>query len=355
MAPTAARETPDDTPYEVLPMQDRLIFLISTPRAGSTLLMRVLNATSHIYSRPEPHLLTPLAHLGFWDTVEKAPFDQLQAQQATREFVADLPGGEDSYYAACRAYTDLLYGEMLRSHGDGKRYFLDKTPANALITPYLEKLYPSARYIVLTRHPAAVFASYANSFFDGDFDAAVRFNPVLTRYVPAMARFIRDAKAPLLQVSYEALAENPEATLQEISTFLSIPFEPEAVNYKKAKVAEGLGDPIGVQKHDRPVTSSIHKWADELAADEGKFEVVAKQLAGVPPEDLETWGYPLDTLWQPMEAADAAAWKPKKKKWDQYALQRRTLVALRRNIHERPHGKALEKVRFYCDVLLRGN
>ncbi len=42
--------------------------------------MRMLSSHSAIYSRPEPHLLTPLAHLGFYDTVDKAPFDHLQAQ-----------------------------------------------------------------------------------------------------------------------------------------------------------------------------------------------------------------------------------------------------------------------------------
>jgi len=346
---------PDDTPYEIRPMQDRLVFLVSTPRAGSTLLMRVLNATSQIYSRPEPHLMTPLAYLGFWQAVDKAPYDQLQAQQATREFVADLPQGEADYWDAARAYGDVLYGRMLEAQGKGCRYFLDKTPANALILPFLARLYPKARFLVLTRHPAAIFASYANSFFDGDYQAAARFNPILSRYVPAMARFLRERPAPLLQVSYEKLAANPEDTLREISAFLDVPFEPEALNYKKADVARGLGDPIGVEKHSRPVTDSIHKWAPELAADKVKFEVVAKQLAGVPPEDLATWGYPVESLWEPMNGADPGAFVAKKKTWDRYAVQRRALVLLRRNIHQRPHGKLIAKVRFFCDVLLRGS
>ena len=128
-------------------MQDNLIFLISTPRSGSTLLMRILHATSQIYSRPEPHILPALAHLGYWRTVDKAPYDQLQAQQAIRDFVQSQSNGEDLYYEACRAYTDVLYSKMLEE-GEGQ-FFLDKTPANALVLPYLEKLYPKAKYIVL--------------------------------------------------------------------------------------------------------------------------------------------------------------------------------------------------------------
>jgi hypothetical protein len=174
------------------PMEPRLLFVIGPPRSGTTLLMRMLSSHSAIYSRAEPHLLTPLAHLGYYDTVDAAPFDHLQAAQAMRDFVADLPRGEQDYLDACRAYTDILYGRMLAACGQGKPLFLDKTPANALVWPFITKLYPQARYIVLTRHPAAVFSSYANSFFDGDYDAARRFNPILNRYVPAMARLLRE-------------------------------------------------------------------------------------------------------------------------------------------------------------------
>lgn len=335
-------------------MEDRMIFLISTPRAGSTLLMRILNATDQIYSRPEPHLLTALAHLGYWQSVDKAPYDQLQSQQATRDFVRDLPQGEEDYYAACRLYTDHLYGRMLDSQGEGARYFLEKTPANALVLPFLEKLYPNARFIVLTRHPAAIFASYANSFFDGDFEAAVGFNPILSRYVPAMADFLRRRQVPTLHVSYEEVVSEPERTLARISQFLGIPYDAGALDYQRKDVAAGLGDPIAVSQHKRPVKTSIDKWAPELAADGKKFEVVAKQLAGVPPEDLETWGYPVDTLWEPLEAADPEAWKPKKRKWDRWALQRRALVLIRKDVHRRPHGALLKRIRFICDVLLRG-
>ena len=64
--------------------EEKLIFLVSAPRSGSTLLMRILNATDTISARSEPHLLPPLAHLGYWRRVDKAPYDQIQAQNAIR-------------------------------------------------------------------------------------------------------------------------------------------------------------------------------------------------------------------------------------------------------------------------------
>lgn|GEM_PF-179177 len=351
---TSAQETPAVS-VQALPVQNRLIFLIGPPRSGSTLLMRILNATSAIYSRPEPHLMTPLAHLGFYDNVDSASYDHLQAQQAVRAYVQDLPGGESDYLDAVRAYADVMYGRMLENAGD-ERYFLDKTPAYGLIVEFLAKLYPEAKFIVLTRHPAAIFASFANSFFDGDYEAAVKFNPLISRYVPKMAWFLREQPVKLLHVSYEDVASKPEETLQRISEYLEIPFEPDAVNYKRKEVAgEGLGDPIGVQQHNRPVTSSIHKWANELIEDEQKLRIIADQLATVSDEDLETWGYPRETLWAPLqEAKPKAVTKGKKRKWDNWASQRRILVWVRKDIEKSRVGKLLRKIRFICDVLLRG-
>ena len=335
-------------------MQNRLIFLISTPRSGSTLLMRILNSTSSIYSRPEPHLLPPLAHLGFWETVEKAPYDQLQAQQAMRDLVGELPKGDEEYFEACRAYCDTLYQKMMNLSDGDEHFFLDKTPANALVLPFLERVYPQAKYIVLTRHPAAIFSSYANSFFDGDYQAAVAFNPILSRYIPVMADAIRRQAVPLLHVTYEQVAAEPEATLKRISSFLDIPFEPEALDYKRATVAKGLGDPIGVEKHDRPVTSSIDKWAQELVREQNKFDVIAKQLALVADQDLETWGWGEGQLWAALEQVDPTVQKQRKKEWNRYRLTRKLLVWLRKDINNRPLGVLVRKIRFFCDVLLRG-
>ena len=88
--------------------------------------------------------------------MQKAPYDPINVEQAIREFVAELPRGEAGYLDALRAYTDSLYAQMMATAPPGKRFFLDKTPAYALVLPFLTKLYPQARYVVLTRHPLAV-------------------------------------------------------------------------------------------------------------------------------------------------------------------------------------------------------
>src|ERR1700712_450532 len=192
-------------------MQDRLIFLLSPPRAGSSLLQHMLGSHSQIFSYPEPHLITPLAFLGYYDLVDKAAYDHINAAEAIKLFVTGLPGGEADYLDAIRAYADTLYGRMLGT--SSKRYFLDKTPGYALVLPFLTKLYPDAHYVVLTRHPLAIASSYAQSFFGGDWVAADQFNPIVNRYVPALAELLRHPPRHMLHVGYEGLVRDPQTQL----------------------------------------------------------------------------------------------------------------------------------------------
>jgi hypothetical protein len=335
-------------------VEDRVLFVIGPPRSGSTLLARMIGAHSLIYGRPEPHLLTPLAHLGYYAKVDKAPYDAVLAAEATRQFVHDLPRGEQDYIDACRAYCDTLYGRMLASKPE-KRLFLDKTPAYALVLDFIARIYPTAKYVVLTRHPLAVFSSYAESFFNSDYAAAHAYNPILERYVPALSAFLRAQAVPIYHVVYERLVADPEPMLAEIFAFIGVPNEPQAVEYGRHEpTVQGLGDPIGVNKHSRPSTESIDKWAVEIAARPDRLQLCRQMVERLDPADLAAWGHPIETLWQPLEAAGAAGATPARKALDRYRLERLLIVKLRALVQRRPLLRRwLGTVRLGADVLLR--
>jgi len=334
-------------------MQERLIFLIGAPRSGTTLLARMMGAHSAIYQRSEPHLITPIAHLGFYGSVQKAPYDPVNAAQAIQELVADLPRAEEDYLDALRAYTDTLYGRLLAT-APGKRFLLDKTPAYALVLPFLTKLYPKAHYVVLTRHPLAILSSWVESFFDGDYRVALDHNPLLARYVPALARMLREQPVPSVHVRYEELVRDPETHFRRVCDHLGIPFEAEAIAYgERGDAPKGLGDPTGVARHTRPVTSSVSKWAAEIAATPETLALVSKLVDELDPADLETLGYPRTEIIEQLEAARGAPVSVKREAPTRYALERKLLVALRRNIHHNRLGRVLKRLRFALDVVLR--
>ena len=334
-------------------MEDRLVFLIGAPRSGTTLLARMLGAHSMVYQRAEPHLITPIAHLGYFGKVQKAPYDQNNVEQALREFVADLPRGEADYLDALRAYTDTMYARIMAT-APGKRLFLDKTPAYALVLPFLTKLYPKARYVVLTRHPLAILSSYVESFFDGDWHVAVEHNPILARYVPALATILRERPVPFVHVRYEELVRDPETQFHRVCEHLGIPFEPGAIAYgEQGDAPKGLGDPTGVAQHTRPVTTSVSRWAAEIAANPDVLALVGRLIDELDPADLETLGYPREKIVAQLEAAKGAPVPVKRAAPLRYRLERKALVALRRNIHTNRLGRMLKRVRFALDVMLR--
>ena len=231
--------------------------------------------------------------------------------------------------------------------------------AYALVLPFLARVYPDAAYLVLTRHPLAIFSSFANSFFDGDYQGAHAYNPIIERYVPAMAAFLRESQPPKLHVRYEDLVRNPETWFEKICLHIGVPYEPQAIEYGKAgedaaRPKGGLGDPIGVNSHSAPTTKSIKKWVAEVASDPAKLDLTRRIIAAVNPDDLDVLGYPVETIWKPLEEAGGKVRVPKPPKLTRYRLERKMIMRLRGMAQRsRLLRKTLEKTRLACDVLLR--
>lgn len=339
-------------------MTAKMLFIIGAPRSGTTMLERMLSSHSMIQGGPEPHILTPLAYTGYWDKVTKAPYDYILSSLAQRSFVENLPNKEQDYWDACRAYCDVLYSRHLLN--SSKPICLDKTPAYALILPFLTKVYPDAKYIVLTRHPAAIFSSFANSFFDGDFKVAHEHEYLLNNYVPAIAGFLKQDKIYYFHLPYESLVKDPEKWMHEICTYIDIPFESNTVIYGNTQPdparKKGLGDPVGVNKHSKPSTGSVDKWVEELKTDASKLEFMKKIIAQLNPNDLEVIGYSLDTFWEPLKKLNGKENEImiKKEPINSYRLQRKLIVYTRKYVQKiQLLRSVIKKIQLTCDVLLR--
>lgn len=324
-------------------IDERVIFLAGAPRSGTTLLARLLAGHPLIHTRGEAHLMTPLAHLGLYDRVDRAPYDPIRSARAARDFVNALPGGEDDYLDALRAYAGALYGRALS--GQAAPLFLDKTPAYALILPFISRVFPRAPRLLIARHPCAIWDSYARSFFGGDYRAAHAFNPILERYIPAMAAALRGPEPPLC-VRYEDLVAAPEPALRRIYAHLGVPHAPETVAYAPG---EG-GDPLTVDRRRRPQTDSIARWARAAAADPELERSLRALIARLDPRDLEALGYPIEALFAPLTAAG----RPERRRWSRYGARRRALLWARRGVQIRWVRRGVRAVRDGCDVLLRG-
>ena len=327
------------------------IFVLSPPRSGSTLLQRLLGSHSKIFTHPEPHIIAPLAHLGFYNQVDRAPYDHINAAKAFKEFVEELPRGEEDYLDALRAYTNTLYQRVLPTPD---QHFLDKTPENVRFWPFLLKLYPEARFIVLTRHPAAIMHSVATSFFGGDYEQARVGNQVIERFVPAIASLNRTNDPRLCIVQYEDLVQEPETQLKRLMDHLGLAYEATQVEYGQHQhITKSYGDPFGVHQHQKPVTDSKERWVQTVHTDTAARQALERSLGTISDEDLKAYGYPREALFEPLKHADGNSTAVIPKGNLSYKLQRQVFMALKNSAKQPLIYKGLSQLRYVCDVVLR--
>ena len=120
-----------------------LVFLISMPRAGSTLTQRMLATHPDIHSRSENWLLL-LPLLARETDMLWAPHNHELAAEALDDFIDHLPDGEADYRHWLRGCYAGLYRDA--AGAGGARYHLDKTPRYHLIWSELATLF-SARAV----------------------------------------------------------------------------------------------------------------------------------------------------------------------------------------------------------------
>ncbi|MEC7210382.1 MAG: phosphoenolpyruvate carboxykinase (ATP), partial [Pseudomonadota bacterium] len=121
--------------------------------------------------------------------------------------------------------------------------FFDNSLAENSRGAYPLSFIPNASDTGRAGHPSNIIMLTADAF---------GVLPPISRLTPsqAMYHFLSGYTAKV--AGTEKGVTEPEATLERISRFLEIPFEPEALQYDRKEVrGEGLGDPLGVQQHSR--------------------------------------------------------------------------------------------------------
>jgi hypothetical protein len=196
----------------------RQCFIISQPRAGSTLLQRLLATHPEIQTIGEPWLAIPFVY-ALREKGVSAEYIHVSMAQGFGEFVSSLPGGRADYFREVRATLERLQEKVSTP---GKTYFLDKTPRYHLVLEELEQIFPEARFIVLWRNPLAVVASILNTWREGKFDLRY-YEQDIFRGPTNILNFVERSQAAICQVRYEALVVDPEQELRRVTDFLSLP------------------------------------------------------------------------------------------------------------------------------------
>lgn len=239
-----------------------LIFLISQPRAGSTLLQRILGNLPDIHTISEPWLLLPPIYSnrskGVW-----YEFDAHTAHIAHKSLVDTLPHGNDDFAEAMRYMCVFLYNQILSS--SGKSNFLDKTPRYYLIIPELIRLFPKAHFIILFRNPLGVLSSIQRTWVRERWLLFHKRKKDLLEAPALLLDGVNKLGDRCSVVQFEQLIKEPVTEVKKICTDLGIEFSQEAIDYGSFNdPAWRHGDKAGINQHAKPTPTSAEKWVRDI-------------------------------------------------------------------------------------------
>lgn len=210
----------DDTPASATtgddPKRDAPIFIIGSPRSGTTLLRLILDAHPRISCGEETHFLRDLeAIVGKdWQLVATYGFERAW------------------WHARIAAFYESFQAEVLAS--TGKSRWAEKDPTYTLLLDFIDRLFPDALYVHLLRDGHDVVASFRDRW--GYRSAARAARSEWARYVEAARTFGDGLPAErFLELRYENLVTDPEVTSRRVFDFLGETWHPDVLDFAPAE------------------------------------------------------------------------------------------------------------------------
>ena len=197
------------------------IFIVSMPRAGSTLLEQILSSHTAIEGTTElPDMITMARELRAQaDSTDPGAYADVLAAMSP-EALREL--GEQ-YLARTRIHRKT-----------GRPYFIDKMPNNFMHLAMIHLALPNAKIIDARRHPmACCFSNFKQHYARGQrfsYDLA-DMGRFYRDYVELMRHFDDVLPGRIHRVIYERLVEDTETEVRRVLDYCGLPFEPECLRF----------------------------------------------------------------------------------------------------------------------------
>ena len=224
------------------------IFIVGMPRTGTTLIERILSSHSEVESAGElanfsllvkKQLKTESQWVLDVETIEQA--DKLDFEKLGRDYL-------DS--------TRHLTG--------GSAHFIDKMPLNFMYVPMIARALPNARIICLRRNPMDTCLSNYRQLFSTNF-SYYNYAYSLTDTAEFYLQFssLMDHLGDLLgdrflQISYEAVVENPEAETRRLLSHCALPWQEQCLQFHSN--AAPVATASSVQVREKIYTRAVERW-----------------------------------------------------------------------------------------------
>ena len=260
----------------------KLIFLISLPRSGSTLVQRILMSHSQVASCGEPWLALPLARI-FKPGDAFTTWGAASLVRSAENLVRELPGGKKAYLREAGVFITNLYAKMAAGE---ETWFLDKTPRYYHIIPELIEMFPNAKFVFLLREPVAVYSSILN-YIEGRMHLLPTWEQDIVQGIPCINAGMKLFEGRMLTLRYENLVSQPEETVRQLLLDLGLEVELNIVE-KFSDVNVKRGDRTGISKYSRVSADSINDWKKTINSTT-KSRIGGKWLSRVPDEAYQAF------------------------------------------------------------------
>jgi hypothetical protein len=270
------------------------IFLFSQPRAGSTLLQKVLSAHSDIFTTAEPWMMLPLSEI--WNgRATLSYYGHDTASSAIKEMFKTRRDSRHAHIGAARKYANHIYMEAC--YGDNPKYFLDKTPRYYWVIDDIAECFPDSKFIFLLRNPLSILFSMMNAWGGGSYRHMHAYVDDLLCAPKILASSIEKYGDRSIVVRYEEFVQNPRSQLNDVMSFLDVSYEDGMIeNFVNVNIQGTLGDDVGDKKYRNILSNdSVDSW-EQYNINPLRNYVSMKMLEKIGEEVLSQMGYEYDRL-----------------------------------------------------------
>jgi len=285
------------------------IFIVGTPRSGTTLTAKILGRHPELFMPGETHYFDDIYacrnELGIVGDV--ASIERIVERLSTLyERYYELPDQEriSSLFSTINANSEILaqcnnYGDILawfmriQMEKEGKSRWGNNAPRDIFNYKDIIKFYPDAKIIICVRDLRDFLLSYQGKWKVTGDDHVERlkklYHPVITSLLwkssmKLVSEIKRDVAAEnLIIVNYEGLVQEPEITVNNICKTIGVDFIPGMLEVNSNN-SSNAGNATGI------FSSSVERWRENLSNEEIKIaQILAKK-------ELRDLGYSIEPV-----------------------------------------------------------
>ena len=224
------------------------IFILGMPRSGTTLVERILSSHPQVQAAGELH--------AFPAALKRAAGN---ARLLDPDDVARIQTDRIDWNRLGQEYLDST-----RPLSGGRPRFTDKLPHNFLHAGFIARALPNARLVLLRRDPMDTCLSNFRLLFAPEspyFDYSYDLLDVGRYYLAfnqLMAHWKRVLPGRILEIHYESIVADQEASTRQLLEFCNLPWDPACLQFHANRTAVATASAAQVRK---PLyRSAVRRW-----------------------------------------------------------------------------------------------